>query len=477
MEVKLIEHVGDDSGIVRAARVSTVGRESIDSETREGLIRYLVREKHFSCLEHNSMTFFIEAPIFVAREFMRHRTMCISGDTEITFSSGKPQGKSGDISMRKKTIAQHWEHFNLGVLDTLGRRRILPSVKNATVVSYNEDTGEREFSKVLDVVKSGVKPVYKMVTGSGKYVKASEDHKFLTAQGWKQLKDITTHDALVAQKRTYPRDPEQRKVPWSLRTAINTWTSQQKPYIYEEFEGRCNTCGIEVTLEDSRCDHVVPVAADLEKALSISNLQLLCITCDRSKTTEEQSLRDVGHMKPNPFGHDPVVSIDLVGDEETYDLVLEGPHHNFLGNGIVTHNSYNETSGRYKELSDHFYYPPKDRPLVQKGKAADYDLYPGSADHRFTVSIHTKQAYYAAWTAYKNMLDAGIAREVARNVLPVGIYTQFYATTNLRNLMQFLDLRTADDALWEIRYIANEMKRLAEPLFPIAMEAWNDYKA
>src|SRR5690625_7981157 len=96
--------------------------------------------------------------------------------------------------------------------------------------------------------------------------------------------------------------------------------------------------------------------------------------------------------------------------------------------------SFNESSGRYKELSDHFYYPPEDRPLVQKGKAADYDLYPGSADQKFTVSTYTTQAYYAAWTAYKNMLDAGIAREVARKALPVGMYTPCCATTAQRRV-------------------------------------------
>jgi|SRR5690625_1615848 len=214
MEVKLIDHTGDDAGIVKAARVSTAGRESLESTEKRGLIRYLVREKHYSTLEHNSLTFFIEAPITVAREFMRHRTQ-----------------------------------------------------------------------------------------------------------------------------------------------------------------------------------------------------------------------------------------------------------------------SYNETSGRYKEMDEHFYYPPRERPLVQIGRAADYDLYPGTDEQYDLVMDARSIVFKTAWEQYQRQLEAGIAREVARGVLPLDMYTQFYATTNLRNLLQFLDLRTADDALWEIRYIANEMKQLAEPLFPIAMEAWDEYRA
>lgn len=74
VEVKLVRHTGDDSSIVQAARVSVVGENFEEfSERDSGLINYLLREKHGSPFEHNSMTFFIKAPIFVWREHMRHR--------------------------------------------------------------------------------------------------------------------------------------------------------------------------------------------------------------------------------------------------------------------------------------------------------------------------------------------------------------------------------------------------------------------
>lgn len=76
--VQLIKHTASDADVLFAARVSTAGEQSLeelqkDPERSKGLINYLMRDRHGSPFEHNSMTFFISAPIFVFREFMRHR--------------------------------------------------------------------------------------------------------------------------------------------------------------------------------------------------------------------------------------------------------------------------------------------------------------------------------------------------------------------------------------------------------------------
>ncbi len=77
MTVELIRHTADDRGVVQAAQVSTKGEASrtydISNEKVEGLISYLMKNRHGSPFEHNTMTFFIRAPIFVFREFHRHR--------------------------------------------------------------------------------------------------------------------------------------------------------------------------------------------------------------------------------------------------------------------------------------------------------------------------------------------------------------------------------------------------------------------
>ena len=140
--------------------------------------------------------------------------------------------------------------------------------------------------------------------------------------------------------------------------------------------------------------------------------------------------------------------------------------------------SYNEVSGRYTELKPKFYVASEDRPKVQEGKVGNYTFTAGNDKQNFIVKWATEKAYKTSWRMYKVMLRFGVAREVARNVLPVGIMTQFYVTMNPRNVMQFLNLRTADNALYEIREVANKMEALFAEAMPYTFEAyaWDSYK-
>lgn len=134
--------------------------------------------------------------------------------------------------------------------------------------------------------------------------------------------------------------------------------------------------------------------------------------------------------------------------------------------------SYNETSGRYKELEPRFYQAPLDRPLIQTGKVGAYTFEPGDIEQYQFLEIQTRYGYEAAWEAYQLMLAKGIAREVARNVLPVGIMTQFYATANPRNIMQFLTLRNDSHALKEIRDVAVKIEEAFAQAMPLTYNAY-----
>lgn len=108
--------------------------------------------------------------------------------------------------------------------------------------------------------------------------------------------------------------------------------------------------------------------------------------------------------------------------------------------------SYNETSTRYRAMQPEFYLPAPERNLVQTGKVGDYVFEPGTPQQVQQVREQTLAAYEAAWSAYTRMKDAGVANEVARNVLPLGLLmTAFYATCNPRSAMHFLALRTQRD--------------------------------
>jgi thymidylate synthase (FAD) len=141
--------------------------------------------------------------------------------------------------------------------------------------------------------------------------------------------------------------------------------------------------------------------------------------------------------------------------------------------------SYNEESGRYKVLDPTFYVPGPDRKLVQVGKAGAYEFLDGTAEQHELVRSQTEAACQAAYAAYRSMLDAGVAREVARIVLPLTIYSSAYVTMNARALMNFLSLRRADpDSRFpsfpqrEIEMVAEQYEQHWAQLMPITHGAF-----
>lgn len=142
--------------------------------------------------------------------------------------------------------------------------------------------------------------------------------------------------------------------------------------------------------------------------------------------------------------------------------------------------SYNEESGRYKELEPVFYVPGLDRKLVQKGKPGAYEFEWGDLSQLSTVYRSSYEANKLAYEEYQKMLDAGIAREVARGVLPVNLYSSMYVTMNARALMNFLSLRTARDGTHfpsfpqrEIEMVAEKMEEFFAAAMPVTYETFN----
>lgn len=134
--------------------------------------------------------------------------------------------------------------------------------------------------------------------------------------------------------------------------------------------------------------------------------------------------------------------------------------------------SYNEVSGRYTQLNERFYVPDRDRPLIQTGKVGAYQFIEGTDDQYAIMKTHLVANTEESWNRYQLMMDHGVAKEVARNVLPVNIMTQFYATVNPRNLMQFLTLRDDKHALWEIKEVAVQMDAVLKDTMPITHKAY-----
>jgi thymidylate synthase (FAD) len=142
--------------------------------------------------------------------------------------------------------------------------------------------------------------------------------------------------------------------------------------------------------------------------------------------------------------------------------------------------SYNEESGRYRELQPVFYVPDEDRKLVQTGKPGKYEFTDGSQELRYAACGMMTGTYITAYESYQKMLNAGVAREVARSVLPVGLYSSMYATCNARSLMHFLGLRTQHELAKvpsfpqrEIEMVGEKMEAEWARLMPLTYAAFN----
>jgi thymidylate synthase (FAD) len=82
------------------------------------------------------------------------------------------------------------------------------------------------------------------------------------------------------------------------------------------------------------------------------------------------------------------------------------------------------------------------------------------------------QANSIAYESYKKLIDIGIAKELSRTVLPVGMYTQFYWTVNARSLMNFLSLRLSKTAQLDIRRYAKSVEAIFADKMPVTYKAW-----
>lgn len=146
--------------------------------------------------------------------------------------------------------------------------------------------------------------------------------------------------------------------------------------------------------------------------------------------------------------------------------------------------SFNEVSYRYVEVADdRFYVPTVPRVQAKVNKQGsfvpegDTITMPGGneisrAIWDAKVQNEFRFAYNRAYESYDRLLSLGVARELARAVLPVGGYTRFYYSANLRSMLHFIELRTHDGAQWEIRRYAEQMLEVLREHFPQSVAAW-----
>jgi len=591
--VSLVDYMGSDEDIERAARVSYGFGTRQVSQTR-GLVRYLRRHRHTTPTEMVEFKFHCAMPMFVARQWIRHRTACLAEGTEVYFDLPGGIERRGN-QLYKLPIEDIWERFQPTENTQRPDKQRDPyfkrdRVRGMRLRQVNEDNTRLQHTRVVNVFKNGTRPVFRMVLEDGKTIEATADHQFFFSDGWNTLKgatgleeragravwdegDFHVHvngaaeqipamyqDPIWLQREyrghrrsvgeiadlcgvSYPTirkwltryrltepgrgdfkkghrswnegktcrlgrrqvTPEWLKAVRKARSgeasnfwrggvstdreSIGRWTTQVAPAIHEQNAWTCQLC--EERSGELHCHHVVPVWAEPDLARERSNLTTLCGDCHRSISGRELDfverlggppVKTEWRPKPRiPWNRLEkarlvrIQSFEYVGEKETYDLEVEGPYHNFVANGIITHNSVNELSARYSLMPLLFYMPDQEQFALQSSS--------NKQGREEGASAEVYQEAVRRWTALREesggaygwMLEEDVAREIARIDLPVSTYTQWYWKIDLHNLLHFLSLRVDPRAQWEIQQFAQVIAGMVKRVAPLSYEAWVDY--
>lgn len=394
--VRLDACMADDMSVVNSARVSFAVRKDEMDDRDKGLIRFLMRERHGTPTEHNAFRFHIRTPMFVAREWFRHRIGCLTGDTEVTFVN-----INGEAAY-KKTMQELFGMWH-GEDGAVGRKR----VKEMRLRVLDEVSNQFTEGRIADVFDKGIQPVYRLSLVDGKVIEATENHRFFTSEGWSTLREAVCLQG----------------------SGANAHPTREAHLVVN---------GMPVLVEEI------------------------------SRGAQRKECRLAGHPVK-------VVDVEYVGVRQTYDLSVEGPWHNFVANGIVVHNSFNEESARYHKMADDFYVPDVPAVRSQVGKPGAYTFEPVDEALALETQDVLRTQYKEAYATYQDLVERGVAKEVARSVLPVGIYTQFYWTINARALMNFLSLRNSEFAQYEIRVYAQAVERFFAEKMPLTYECFVEF--
>ena len=224
-----------------------------------------------------------------------------------------------------------------------------------------------------------------------------------------------------------------------FRKRVTTYWSAEfrKTPLLKKFNNCCNICETSTNLE---IDHILPVTTNPELAFNEGNIQILCKDCHREKTRLENS----SNRQTIKWGF--VTHIKKLEIVDTYDLEVEHPSHNYVANGIVTHNSRRYVSGSRVRFK---YYVSDKMKFISIHKDDESDIHFDNDDfHRIC-----EERYYQA-------LEKGVKPQEARRVIPQSAYTQIWGAFMPNQLDNYFKLRLDKHAQWEIQQTAIAMQEL-----------------
>lgn len=246
----------------------------------------------------------------------------------------------------------------------------------------------------------------------------------------------------------------------SERLRIADWCARNRTEFLRAANYECNRCRGNLNLE---LHHIETVAERPDLAYEPTNIEVICKECHREHHNlngEHKMWRERSRGNTLTIHWSKVRHVEFIGDQMTYDLEVEHDSHNFVGNGIVVHNSqrYAVVDAppvlREARLQDH-----KDR---QNSIEMDDDALP-----QYLWAEHQRRANVAAQSAYQWALTNGIAKEVARAVLPEGLTeSRLYMAGSLRSWTHYVMLRNDVKTQKEHRLIAADVAAILADQFP-----------
>lgn len=422
--------------------LTKVGTRTNHQYIQEGL----VGTGHLSVLEHSSITLALtDVSRICLNELVRHRpgaAYCLAGDA-VVWSGSQVNGRFDGVG-RTWTMRELYEKTLTGH----GRFRL----KLIRVRCF--DGHEIVPAKIKSVIYSGKKPIFKVLLANGRSIRSSIDHRFLGEGGWLRVGDLAVGVRLACNGVHWGHTTEAKekiregklgsKNPMWKGSAVGRGGGHiraQKMYEAKE----CSKCGSTKGLERHHVDKDPTNNAP-------SNVEVLCSTCHHA-------------VHAQPIGVYPcwseVVSITEDGYEDTYDLEVDHPSHNFVANGIVTHNS--QTSGRYVRTDNLGFWVP----TCIRNNPQLHDLFIREIEHQeVTLRRFEDISGINEMTSREDFPKKKELTSAFRRIIGNGLASNIMATFNHRALRHILTMRTSRHAEEEIRLVFNRVYHLVKERFP-----------
>lgn len=493
--IRLVDHMGSDLSVVQSARVShdSEWRAGEDEGKDEKLIHYLMKNRHSTPFESVTFTFQVKAPIFVFRQWHRHRTQCLAGNTPLLFNrpcDGKAYRMTIGEVVRKWNPPAPKRQRQIKTLQDWNRERL-------GQMGLRGPSGDVQ---ITDAWYSGQKETYRVKTKYGE-VTCSTKHLFKTPGGSSRIEDsleAVMGLVQVGELKSFSPVRFTGNEEWrtcaegyevSNRGRVRSYYRQGSKYLHKEPQLKSiwvNPSGRSVVSLFNKPVQVSTLVAQAFLGYVGEGLKLhkndnpqdnrpdnLYIGTPADNVRDQYVNGGRRKLREVPV---KVLSIEKKGVQDTFDISVTGEHW-FVADNLVVHNSYSEVSARYTELPDEMYVP--DIELIGKQSTHNKQVRTlGEMEQKERAQLERSLVLYEehlnrAYFVYQTLLnDYHWPRELARAVLPFAIYSKMFTTINLHNTFHFLGLRLHPHAQHEIRVYAEAMLKLIEPVVPICVAAY-----